>query len=335
MTAPALSVLIPTHDRPDFLREAIRSVLADGFSDLEIVISDDSATGSAAPVVEAFADPRLRLVRNPVAGMITNWDFAARQARGRFLTKLDDDNSIRPGFLTRSVALLENEADVASVYTGHCVRRDGGEIEEIIDTTFFALGTSIDGFAYARAVLTNEGGYPRNQKTSAVFRREAAERIDFYKHAREDFAFSAALGLSGRVAYIPEVLYEWRIHAGSGVKDLRRTHRASDDACAGLLDLTTLAVPESRRAEWRQWVTVTRHALPLFYLRAAFNDVGFSAGWTFWNGLRRDGSLAWHPFVLACLLAASVTTRAQRRTLFEWYQRHPDVQRCVAAVLRR
>lgn len=334
MNIPALTILIPTHDRPHFLREAITSVLRDGFTDFEIVVSDDSATGSARDTVDSFHDPRLHYVRNPVAGMVTNWDFGIRHARGRFLTKLDDDNWIRPGFLTRTVAILENEPDIASVYTGHCIRRGEEELEEIVDTGFFGPTGRVNGFAYARAVLTNEGGYPRNQKTSGVFRREAAERIHFYKHAQEDFAFSSALGLSGGVAYVPEVLYEWRIHEGSWVKDLRRAHRTSDQACAGLLDLAPV-VPESHRADWLRWVTIARRALPLFYLRAAFNDIGFRAGWSFWNGLRHNSSLAWHPLTLACLVGASLTTRSQRRQFFAWYQHSPRAQHCVSALLSR
>lgn len=336
MTAPVVSVFIPTHDRPALLREALASVLENGYADFEIVVSDDSPTGSAAPEVDRLRDPRVHYLRNPNPGTkVGNWECAVRATRGRYAFKLDDDDRILPGFLSRCVAILEQEPDVASVYTGHSILREWEpEAETVIDTAFFGTTGRVDGETYCRGVLANEGGYPRNQKTAGVFRRSAAERLDFFHHASEDFAFSAALGFFGRVAYIPEVLYEWRVHRGSGVRNLQRTWQLSDEACEGLLHLPSGVVPELWQERWPQLVATTRRALPLFYLRAAFNEGGLSDGWKFWGDLRRSGSVAWQPLVLICLLAATLTPRSFRRQFFDWYQRSPALQRLLAACLK-
>src|SRR4051794_24918931 len=87
-----VSILIPAF-RPTFLRQAIASVLTQGFEDLDILISDDSGAEAVRPVVEAFGDPRIRYVRT--AGRIGGaencralWD-ACRTDRLLFL--FDDD----------------------------------------------------------------------------------------------------------------------------------------------------------------------------------------------------------------------------------------------------
>ena len=334
MTTPVVSVCIPTHDRPQFLREAIASVLDNGFADLEVIVSDDDPNSSGRPVVESIDDPRVRYLRNPNPGTKAgNWDCALGAATGRYAFKLDDDDRILPGFLTQCIAILEQEPDVASVYTGHRILRDDQiGAETIIDTSFFGATFRADGNAYWHGVLANEGGYPRNQKTAGVFRRETAQRLDYYRHASEDFAFSAALGLLGRVAYIPEVLYEWRVHRGSGVRNLLRTWQLSDEACEGLLQLPAGIVPEATKKDWSRCVALTRRALPLFYLRAAFIEGGVRDGWAFWNHLRRCEA-GWSPLILLGLIAATVTPLWVRRLFFDWYQRSPALQRIVLACL--
>lgn len=335
MIPPVVSVVIPTHDRPAFLREALISVLENGFpGTLEIIVSDDSATGSARPVVEALGETRIRYVRNPESGMIGNWDFGLRHATGRYATKLDDDNRFRPGFLQRCVAVLESEPEVASVYTAHDIIRVPERTNEtVVDRDFFGSGR-VDGFVYARAVLTNEGGYPRNQKTSAVFRIEAARQLDFYRFAREDFAFSAALGLCGAVAYLPEVLYEWRIHAGSGIQDLYRTFRASRAACEGLLHLPVEVVQPERAVAWERAVRQSQGALPLCYLRTAFVEYDRATAWKLWRQLCA-GKEATPPVVLAlCVGAGMVLPQALVAGVFSLYRRSGSLQALARAILR-
>lgn len=322
VTPPAVSVLIPTHDRPQLLREAIASVLGNGFEDLEIIVSDDSPSGSAREVAASFGDSRLKYFHNPPPGAKAgNWDYAARQASGTYCFKLDDDDRILPGFLRRCIEVLDREPDVASVYTAYRVTHDSSaEIETVIDHDFFGARGRVGGEAYLRAVLTNEGGYPRNQKTAGVFRRSAAEKINFYHCASEDFAFSAALGLFGHVAYVPEVLYEWRIHGGSGVKDLGHTYRLSDAACEGLLRLPQEVIPAGLSAQWECLVGVTRRALPLFYLKSAFG-VDRGEGWKFWRLLKKENIVLPQPAATLCLALGLALPRRLFRAMMSEYQR--------------
>jgi glycosyltransferase involved in cell wall biosynthesis len=334
MSGPSLSILIPTHDRPALLQEALDSVLHNGMEDIEIVVSDDSPGASAEAVVASFCDPRIRYTRNVSGTKAENWDHAIRQSSAPLVFKLDDDDRIRPGFLKRCCEILDREPDVASVYTGYTIFWPDGRKEEIIDRDFFPNGR-VAGEVYLRGVLANEGGYPRTQKTAAVFRRSAARRIDYYQHASEDFAFSAALGLSGGVVYIPEALYEWRIQSGSGVRDLRKTWQLSDEACEGLLRLPReILLPEVKN-DWERLVRAAQSALPLFYLRAAFVDIGWLEGWRFWNAMRQSGGCAWSPLVLFCLTVAAIVPRPLLRYGFGCYQHSRCLQRWMAGALAR
>ncbi len=120
--APAVSVILPTYNRSVFLGRAIRSVLAQSYGDFELLVVDDASTEDPTPVVAAFADDRVRLIRHEVnRGNAAARNTAIREARGRFLAFLDDDDEWTPDKLALQVPVLESsEADEALVY---CARR--------------------------------------------------------------------------------------------------------------------------------------------------------------------------------------------------------------------
>ncbi|MFL5753991.1 MAG: glycosyltransferase family 2 protein [Bacteroidia bacterium] len=86
------SIVIPTKNRPSYLRDAIRSVLAQGFTDYELIVSDNFNDENTAQVIAEFkAEPRLRSFRTDrELNMIDHWEFATQKASGRYVIVLPD-----------------------------------------------------------------------------------------------------------------------------------------------------------------------------------------------------------------------------------------------------
>jgi glycosyltransferase involved in cell wall biosynthesis len=100
---PTFSVIIPTFDRPGWLREAVASVLAQDFDDFECVVVDD---GSTLPV-ELPDDPRIRLLRHSEnKGLPAALNTGIRAALGDYVTFLDDDDLLTPDRLSMTVPAL-------------------------------------------------------------------------------------------------------------------------------------------------------------------------------------------------------------------------------------
>lgn len=90
---PTFSVVVPTHDRPPLVDEAVRSVLEQRRVSLECVVVDD---GGREPL-PAWTDPRVRIVRHDRPrgpGAARNTGIAA--ARGQYVAFLDDDDRYEP-----------------------------------------------------------------------------------------------------------------------------------------------------------------------------------------------------------------------------------------------
>ncbi len=92
MTDPILTVVIPTRDRRELLMRAIRSVLQQTISGVEIIVVDDGSESDLG-LTEAGLSGRLVVVRNPVAmGAQQSRLIGARMAHGKFVALLDSDD---------------------------------------------------------------------------------------------------------------------------------------------------------------------------------------------------------------------------------------------------
>ena len=116
--APTVSVVIPTFNRGALLDEAIHSVLAQTFDDLELIVVDDGSTDDTRRRVEAHRDPRVRYLHQRNTGLAAARNAGIQAARGSYVAFLDDDDSWQPDKLRRQMELLSARPDVAAVHTG-------------------------------------------------------------------------------------------------------------------------------------------------------------------------------------------------------------------------
>ncbi len=84
---PRFSVLIPTRNRPEYLPEAIDSVLKQSFADFELLLINDGDQPLRAP-----DDKRIRVLDNHSRGAVPARNLGVREARGRYVAFLDDDD---------------------------------------------------------------------------------------------------------------------------------------------------------------------------------------------------------------------------------------------------
>jgi glycosyltransferase involved in cell wall biosynthesis len=89
---PKFSILLPTRNRPQFVRHAAASVLNQTVRDFELVVSDNNDDDRTADVVASFRDERIVCVRPATTlGMPDNWQNALNHSRGEWVILLEDD----------------------------------------------------------------------------------------------------------------------------------------------------------------------------------------------------------------------------------------------------
>lgn len=114
---PIVSVIIPAYNHARFVVQTLESVRAQTFTDHEIIVINDGSPDDTEAVLEPFAKSgavRYFAQTNAGQGAARNRGFA--EARGRYVSFLDDDDLVPPDKLAWQVAALEADTDVAVVY---------------------------------------------------------------------------------------------------------------------------------------------------------------------------------------------------------------------------
>ena len=123
---------MPAYNVESTIYATLRSLLAQTFSDFELIIVDDGSTDHTLNVVAGFDDPRLRVVRQANRGLAGAHNTGIFESRGRYIGFCDADDLWAPEKLARHVAHLEAEPEVGISFSGlglhRCRRRADGPV---------------------------------------------------------------------------------------------------------------------------------------------------------------------------------------------------------------
>jgi len=202
---PKVTVVIPVYNREKYMAQTIRSILAQTFTDFELLVIDDGSTDRSREIVHSFSDQRIRLVCHPTnLGIPRTRNKGIELARGEYLAFLDSDDYAYPTRLARQSTFLDNHLDYAAVGTwiewmdeeGHPlgrIKRKAVSAEEIAAQRLFRSGLE-NSTSMARTAILRK--YPHNEQISLG----------------EDFDLWSRIAARHKLANLPEVLVYRREH---------------------------------------------------------------------------------------------------------------------------
>lgn len=189
---PTVSVIMPAYNVEPYIGDAIESVLAQTFTDYELLIIDDGSTDGTAEIARRFAgrDSRVKLIQQENRGLAAARNTALRHATGELMALLDSDDLWMPRFLRAQIAVLHARPAV-----------------DIVTGNARTLGSHEDGlparpwpdprpWPNLRTILTDE----LSVFIMSVFRRRVYDTIggfDEMLRTNEDFDFWLRAALAG------------------------------------------------------------------------------------------------------------------------------------------
>ncbi len=129
MSQPLVSIALPVKNMADTVGRAIESVLAQTYTNWELLVLDDGSTDNSAAVVQRFSDSRIMLITdNENSGFAANLNLAIKLAKGQYFARFDADDLMRPERLARQVAFLKRNPNVDVLGTAMSVYGRQGQV---------------------------------------------------------------------------------------------------------------------------------------------------------------------------------------------------------------
>ena len=119
-----VSVILPTYNRGWILEQAVDSVLAQNYTNLELIVVDDGSTDDTKGLLSMFGD-RITVIRQANRGVSAARNTGIRAATGKMIALLDSDDTWLPGKVTAQVAYFSNHPDALVCQTEEIWIRNG------------------------------------------------------------------------------------------------------------------------------------------------------------------------------------------------------------------
>lgn len=204
---PRISVLMPVFNAERYVEAAVRSVLGQTFRDFELLIIDDGSTDASLSILRRLAaiDSRIRLSSRPNAGIVATLNELLAAASGDLIARMDADDLCRPERFERQCAYLDaNPACVALGSRFLFIDSEGWPIFEFMDR--FSHDEIEAGLFKPEIAMLHPTVMLRRGAVCAL----GGYRADF-PHV-EDLDLFLRLAEVGRLANLPDVLLEYRMH---------------------------------------------------------------------------------------------------------------------------
>jgi glycosyltransferase involved in cell wall biosynthesis len=206
-----VSAVMPVYNARRYLRGAVESVIAQSFTDWELIAVDDGSKDDSLAILKEYAerDGRVKVMSRANTGIVGALNDGLKAATGELIARMDADDLALPGRFGKQVAFLKEHRDhvlvgsqvmlIDSDDADLCPKQDTEYSHEAIDKAHLA------------------GRWPLVHP-SVMMRREAVERVGGYRDKYqwlEDLDLFLRLAEVGKLASVPEVLLRYRLHTGS------------------------------------------------------------------------------------------------------------------------
>lgn len=204
-----VSVIVPIYSAERFLNKCIDSILAQSYSDMEIILVDDGSPDNCPKICDNYAkqDKRVKVIHQSNKGLVEARNAGLEMASGEYICFVDSDDFIKGELIQRTANLIDQEADIDIIVYDYFsffenndkkLKRHNHDIDNS-----WSLEKVRDEF-----LLDNYPSYMWNK----VFRKELLQKISvpagiWYEDL---YACAGLFSIAKKIKFIPEAYYCYR-----------------------------------------------------------------------------------------------------------------------------
>lgn len=252
MTKPLISVITPTYNRADFLKETIESVLNQDYENIEHLIVDDGSTDKTRELIREYEPNRkVRYFFQQNSGQSVARNKGLNEAKGDYICFLDSDDYFLPGKLKKQIEAFEQNPTVDLVYGDYIfvdangnrldqknmIRYSGKITDQLLKDNCVSMNTTM----VRKGLIDSEGGF--------------SEHVKF----ADDYDLWLRLSVDAQFLYLPEKLSAYRLMNNQISSNKRARFESNEEIICRFLKNNSYLFSES----------VKKDALNHLYIRAA------------------------------------------------------------------
>jgi glycosyltransferase involved in cell wall biosynthesis len=208
---PKVSIGLAVFNGEKYLRQAIESILAQTFSDFEIIISDNASTDGTADICQEYValDSRIRYHRNATnIGGARNESLTFQLSKGQYFRNAAHDDILAPHLIEKCVEVLDRDPSIALCYSTIVKIDEQGQQIGVIEQDIATSNRPFDRFCDLASM--NHGC----EATYGLMRSSILQKTDLQlNYSDSDRTWLCEIGLYGKFYRIPEPLFYQRFHA--------------------------------------------------------------------------------------------------------------------------
>ena len=213
-----VSIIVPVYQVEHYIRRCIDSILAQSFTDFELILVDDGSTDRSGQICDEYArmDARVKVVHTKNVRAAEARNKGINLARGNYLMFIDSDDSIAPTMVESLYqSILEKNADIASCNYLYFWKNDSAKdfptnvkLEVLSGTEIFYKRKNERNYGYWTVVWNK------------LYKKEIFENIRFRsgKYFEDEFFANDIYQMDIKIVTIPECLYYYRQHENSTMR---------------------------------------------------------------------------------------------------------------------
>jgi glycosyltransferase involved in cell wall biosynthesis len=213
---PKVSIILTSYNHAKFLRDSIESVLAQTFSDFELIIWDDESTDESWQIINSYTDARIRAFRNsPRKQYMIVEKAISEYAAAEYIAIHHSDDAWEPQKLAQQVAFLDENPQVGAVFSQAQVVDENGARFTVKSHFYYNVFEQPNRTRYE---WLNYFFYHGNAlcHPSMLIRKKCYDELGYYRHGLAqigDLDMWVRLCLKYDIHVLPEKLVRFRVRA--------------------------------------------------------------------------------------------------------------------------
>ena len=225
---PVVSICVPTYNGAAYLPAALDSILAQTFTNFEVLIVDDCSSDDTVKIAERYAlqDARVRISLNASnLGLVGNWNRCVELVAGEWIKFVFQDDTIAPRCLEKLIAATESGHQIVACARSFIFEagtqeslRNYLEWHRVLLASLYAKNNTLNAIQFSRATLDHVGTNLVGEPTVVLLHKSLFSEFGYFNTfmvQAVDSEYWTRIATVHGIAFVNEELAEFRVHPAS------------------------------------------------------------------------------------------------------------------------